>query len=218
MSNLGQIGFSEEGNAAGVERFGSNGLAINQGNQWLFLQTSLTGTTLPVLSVTVSPASLSFGSQTQGTTSAAQTVTLTNAGTGAVSLSGISAKRRLQRDKHLRNVAGGLRLVRDQCELHADGGGRSHGATDDRRQCARQPAVCFARWNGDACSAGNLRVRVAGKSQLRQPGARDDERCADSHAYQYGYGAQCRFLEFPRRAITVKRTPAERPWRSPHRV
>jgi Abnormal spindle-like microcephaly-assoc'd, ASPM-SPD-2-Hydin len=91
MSNLGQIGFSEEGSAAGVERFGSNGLAINQGNQWLFLQTSLTGATLPVLSLTVSPASLSFGSQTQGTTSAAQTVTLTNAGTGAVSLSGISA-------------------------------------------------------------------------------------------------------------------------------
>jgi hypothetical protein len=91
MSNLGQIGFSEESSAAGVERFGSNGLAINQGNQWLFLQTSLTGATLPVLSVTVSPASLSFGSQTQGTTSAAQTVTLTNAGTVAVSLSGISA-------------------------------------------------------------------------------------------------------------------------------
>src|ERR1700722_12659208 len=89
-STIGQIYFSEESQVAGVERFGTNGLAINQGNQWLFLKTSLTGTTLPVESVTVSPASLSFGTQPQGSTSAAQTVTVANTGTAALSISGIT--------------------------------------------------------------------------------------------------------------------------------
>jgi Abnormal spindle-like microcephaly-assoc'd, ASPM-SPD-2-Hydin/Beta-propeller repeat len=89
-STIGQIYFPEESEVAGVERFGTNGLAINQGNQWLFLKTSLTGTTIPVESVAVSPASLSFGAQTQGTTSAPQTVTLANTGTAALSISGIT--------------------------------------------------------------------------------------------------------------------------------
>jgi hypothetical protein len=89
-STIGQIYFSEESMVAGVERFGANGLAINQGNQWLFLKTSLTGTTIPVESVAVSPSSLSFGTQTQGSTSAAQTVTVANTGTAALSISGIT--------------------------------------------------------------------------------------------------------------------------------
>ena len=40
--------------------------------------------------VTLAPTSVSFGNQTQGTTSAAQTVTLTNSGTAALSITGIS--------------------------------------------------------------------------------------------------------------------------------
>jgi hypothetical protein len=90
MITIGQIVFPEASNATGVERFGTNGLAINQGNQWLFVQTSLTGTAIPVPAVTVSPASLSFGMQTQGMTAAARTITVANTGTAAVSLSGIS--------------------------------------------------------------------------------------------------------------------------------
>jgi Protein of unknown function (DUF1573)/Beta-propeller repeat len=90
-STLGQIVFSEEGNVSTMERFGVNGLAVNQGNQWLFLKTSLTTTTIPFVTTTVTPSSLSFGMQTEGTSSAAQQVTLTNLGTAPLAISSISA-------------------------------------------------------------------------------------------------------------------------------
>jgi hypothetical protein len=52
---------------------------------------SLSGTGVaPAPTVSLSPTSLSFGSQLAGTTSTAQTVTLTNSGTAALSITGIS--------------------------------------------------------------------------------------------------------------------------------
>ena len=52
---------------------------------------SLTGTAVGVPLVSLSPASLTFASQTVGTTSAAQAVTLTNTGTAALTVSSIAA-------------------------------------------------------------------------------------------------------------------------------
>jgi hypothetical protein len=52
---------------------------------------SLTGSGVSPGSVTLSPTSLTFTSQTQGTTSAAQTVTLTNSGGSALSIASITA-------------------------------------------------------------------------------------------------------------------------------
>ena len=49
-----------------------------------------TGTAVPVPVVSLSPTKLTFASQTVGTTSTAQTVTLSNTGTAALTLSGIT--------------------------------------------------------------------------------------------------------------------------------
>jgi len=51
---------------------------------------ALTGNGVTGLAATVSPTSLSFGNQTQGTTSAAQSVTLTNTGSGTLTITGFS--------------------------------------------------------------------------------------------------------------------------------
>jgi len=54
-------------------------------------QLSITIAAAATPAVSLSPTSLTFASQTVGTTSAAQTVTLTNTGAGALSISGIAA-------------------------------------------------------------------------------------------------------------------------------
>ncbi|MGB2900053.1 MAG: choice-of-anchor D domain-containing protein [Candidatus Acidiferrum sp.] len=51
---------------------------------------TLTGNGVTGLAATVSPTSLSFGNQTQGTTSAAQSVTLTNTGSATLTITGFS--------------------------------------------------------------------------------------------------------------------------------
>src|SRR6266852_6135837 len=51
---------------------------------------TLTGNGVAGLAATVSPTSLSFGNQTQGTTSAAQSVTLTNTGSATLTINGFS--------------------------------------------------------------------------------------------------------------------------------
>jgi hypothetical protein len=54
-------------------------------------QLSITIAAAATPAVSLSPTSLTFASQTVGTTSAAQTITLTNTGAGALSISGIAA-------------------------------------------------------------------------------------------------------------------------------
>lgn len=51
---------------------------------------SITGTGMPSVGLSLSPSNLSFGSQAVGTTSAAEIVTLTNTGSGALSVSSIA--------------------------------------------------------------------------------------------------------------------------------
>jgi hypothetical protein len=89
------MGFSSTG--------GLSGTPVNAGTStFTFTVTDAAGNTVSKqLSITIgaaatsgvslSPTSLTFGSLTVGTTSAAQTITLTNTGAGALSISGISA-------------------------------------------------------------------------------------------------------------------------------
>jgi beta-lactam-binding protein with PASTA domain len=64
-------------------------IASNGGNG--SVSASGTGTTPPVPVMGVSPASLAFGNQDVGTTSAAQTVTISNTGTGTLNVTSISS-------------------------------------------------------------------------------------------------------------------------------
>jgi hypothetical protein len=65
-------------------------LSSNAPTSSLIIPISGTGTT-PILTLSVSPASLTFPTTTMGTTSASQTVTLTNTGNSAVSISQVTA-------------------------------------------------------------------------------------------------------------------------------
>jgi len=65
-------------------------LSSNAPTSSLIIPISGTGTA-PILTLSVSPASLTFPSTTMGTTSASQTVTLTNTGNSAVSISQVTA-------------------------------------------------------------------------------------------------------------------------------
>ena len=90
QNTIGNLWIPNLNSALDIERFGANGIAINQGFEWIFLETSLTGQTLPTPAASVTPGSLSFTSQVQGTVSAAKQVTLTNTGKASLILLGIS--------------------------------------------------------------------------------------------------------------------------------
>ncbi len=96
QQTLNQIGFPELSLLpTGVERFSTNGLLIYGPSELLVMRTGLTGVsaTLPpaaaLPAATLSPASLTFDSQALGTPSAAQTVTLTSAGTSNLTIASI---------------------------------------------------------------------------------------------------------------------------------
>ncbi|WP_348261572.1 choice-of-anchor D domain-containing protein [Telmatobacter sp. DSM 110680] len=90
-STIGSISFQEYGYTIDVQRFGVKGVVINQGNELIFVQTSLTNSSTTPPTVTVTPSSLSFGSLTKGTRSAASTVTLKNSSSVPLNISSISA-------------------------------------------------------------------------------------------------------------------------------
>ena len=85
--------------------------------------------------LSASPTSVSFGSQAVGSTSAAQTVTVSNPGTAAATVSSVSGGRPVRRDQHLRDLDRRGRLVHGERDLHAHRGGRGL-----RRAC-RWPAT-----------------------------------------------------------------------------
>lgn len=89
LSTIGTIGFQEYGSAVEIQRFGTKGVVINAGNELIFLQTSLANSASTPPQVTVTPKSLSFGSQNQNSTSAAQTVTLKNGSSVPLNISNI---------------------------------------------------------------------------------------------------------------------------------
>ncbi len=69
-------------------------------------------------SVGFSPASLSFGSQTVGTTSAAQTVTLTNSGSGPLTITGISITGTNSADFGQTNACGNSLAAGSSCAIN----------------------------------------------------------------------------------------------------
>lgn len=91
QATIGSLNFYEYGDPVDVQRFGTRGIVINQGQELLFLQTSLVTGSTPASGLTASPLTLNFSSQTQGTTSAAQTVTLSNPSSAAINLGAIAA-------------------------------------------------------------------------------------------------------------------------------
>jgi Abnormal spindle-like microcephaly-assoc'd, ASPM-SPD-2-Hydin/Beta-propeller repeat len=90
QNTIGHLWIPSFDNTYDVERFGANGIAIKEPYQIQFLETSLTGQSLPTPAVSVTPGSLSFTSQVQGTLSAAKQVTLTNTGKASLILLGSS--------------------------------------------------------------------------------------------------------------------------------
>jgi hypothetical protein len=91
MNTLGKVTLFEQASAGGIERFSTNGIFLSTPSNLIFLRSGITGTSATVPPpVTLSPKALSFSGQQQGTTSTAQTVTLTNSGTVPLAISAIS--------------------------------------------------------------------------------------------------------------------------------
>jgi hypothetical protein len=90
-NTLGKITLFEQPSAGSIERFSTNGIFLSTPIKLIFLRSGITGTSAtPPAPVTLSPTVLSFSSQQQGTSSTAQTVTLTNTGTAPLAVSAIS--------------------------------------------------------------------------------------------------------------------------------
>lgn len=94
---LSQIGFPEQFIPQGTQRFSNNGILMYGENDVLVMRTGLTGVSatlpppaaLPVASL--NPTGLTFDTQPLNTSSAAQTVTLTSAGTSSLAVATIQA-------------------------------------------------------------------------------------------------------------------------------
>ena len=99
---------------------------------------SVTNSSGPTLSA--SPTSLSFGNQAVGSASAAQTVTVTNAGTASASLFVGLGGRPVRRDEHLRILTRGGRVLHGQRDVHAHRGRRAPREPVGGQQRRRQPA------------------------------------------------------------------------------
>ncbi len=102
----------------------SGSLTIVINSHYTFLSIALSGTgVIQSPSVVMSTNSLAFGSQAVGATSAAQTVTLSNAGSGALSITGIALAganpERLCAEQQLRGQRHSGRQLHDQRDLHA---------------------------------------------------------------------------------------------------
>ena len=90
-NTLGKITLLEQPSAGSIERFSTNGIFLSTPIKLIFLRSGITGTSAtPPPPVTLSPTVLSFSSQQQGTSSTAQTVTLTNTGATPLTISAIS--------------------------------------------------------------------------------------------------------------------------------
>jgi parallel beta-helix repeat protein len=84
------------------------GILTVNGSNGTSLLVSLSGTGLTPAAVSLSPASLTFPSQQVGTTSAAQTVTLTNTGGGSLSITNIGASQQFSQTNNCSlSLAGG---------------------------------------------------------------------------------------------------------------
>ena len=96
------------------------------------------GTGAPAL--TVSPGTLSFGSRTVGSPSPASAVTVTNTGTAAANLTGVSVDRGLRAVQQLRVDPGGGSVLHGQRDVHAHRDRGPYGHPVGGVERAGQPA------------------------------------------------------------------------------
>ena len=99
----------------------------------------------------VSPASLTFGSQSVGVASKAQTVTLTNTGNASLSLTGIAFSGNNAADFAQTNSCGSNVGAGSSCTISITfsptAAGTRSATLQHRRQRHRQPSVCQSLWN-----------------------------------------------------------------------
>ena len=142
----------------------------------------------PASTVTVAPSALNFGSQADGTTSAAQTVTVSNPTSSAASVSSISASGEFARDQHLRLVDRGERLVHRQRDVHADRG-RNPDRQPDRQRWRRHQYGEPHRYRHRARTGAQC---LPGRAVLRQHAGRLHLRHADGDDHQLGHDRRYR--------------------------
>jgi 6-phosphogluconolactonase (cycloisomerase 2 family) len=110
-----QVAFSP---TAAVSR--SANLTITDNASPKMLSATLLGTGVtPAPAVTLVPGSLDFGTQTQGTTSQAKTVTLTNSGTATLQISSVTLSGANVNDFSMTNMCAGNMPVNGTCTISA---------------------------------------------------------------------------------------------------
>ncbi|MGB6624246.1 MAG: choice-of-anchor D domain-containing protein [Candidatus Acidiferrum sp.] len=85
-------------------------------------------TSAPAPAVTLAPTSLSFGSLTVGTTSASQSITLTNSGTASLTISGITLAGTNPGDFHQTNTCGSSLAAAGACSITVSFASTASGA------------------------------------------------------------------------------------------
>jgi len=127
---------------------------------------SLTGTgvSAPAPAASVTPASLTFNSQTVGTASAAQTVTLTNTGNAVLTITGISASG----DYGQTNNCAGTLAASAKCTISVTftptAAGTRTGSVSITDNASGSPQMVSLTGTGSAANAGNFSVTTSTNS------------------------------------------------------
>ena len=112
--------------------------------------------------MSLSPASLTFSSQVLNSTSAADTVTLTNTGNASLSLASVHTSGDFAQTNNCGTSLSSGRKLHHECDLHAHLGGQSQRIAVIRRQCAKSPQSVSLY--GTGVSAGALSENQASVS------------------------------------------------------
>ena len=175
----------EGGSFAITDGGGNSGITPTQCNGW----PAPVYPPYPASGVTASPGALSFGSVTTGTTSAAQTVTVSNptGGRGLVH----RGQRGLQPDEHVRLVDRGERLVHGQREVRPD----RHRRPDREPHGQRGRGDQHGQPDRDRHRAGPGAERRPGQPVLRRDRRRlqfgSQDRDGDQLGHGRGLGLRC---------------------------
>ena len=139
----------------------------------------------------------SFGNQNVGTSSAGQTITISNTGTGsASSMTYPAAPDPLQPDRHLRTatLAAGA-IVHDHVHVQPDRRRHVHAYVHDHRHGGISVPIALSG-TGVAASAPNMSAR-ADVARLRQRHRRHDQPPADHHRVQHRAPAAATNMAYP---------------------
>ena len=165
---------------------------------------SATADTASTTGLSISPPTVTFGSQAVGTASAAQTNTLTNSGNAALSISSIALSGTNPSDFAQTNNCGSSVAAGANCTISVTfkptASGNSHRRRHPHRQCSRQPAEREPLRNGH----GVLRQPFSHQPHFRQPSRRRLQRGSDDHPDQL----RQRRLEHYRHRASPAPTPA----------